>query len=87
MTTFLLAFLVMVFTVSIMAIGVILKDKPIRGTCASLSNFGGNLGSNGECVVCGKKSDDESICKVDLSSAMHKRLYYTADKPEKPLIH
>jgi hypothetical protein len=83
MATFLLAFLVMATGMSIMAVGVILKNKPIKGTCASLSN----LGTNGECVVCGKKADaaDDEVCVEVSQSTLKASLYYVADAPQQQI--
>lgn len=83
MATFILAFLVMATVVTIMAIGVIVRQKPIKGTCASLSN----LGANGECVICGKKpeSPDDNDCGDTTPSSLKQHLYYAADKPQKQI--
>jgi len=83
MATFLLAFLVMAIGMLIMAVGVILKKKPIKGTCASLSN----LGSNGECVVCGKKQEEikDQNCANMTPQQLKNNLYAAADAPQKQI--
>jgi len=75
MTTFLLAFIVMASVMAIMAVGMIIKKKPIKGTCASLSN----LTVDGECVVCGKKPEADDACEPDTPAALKSRLFYAAD--------
>jgi len=75
MATFVLAFVVMASVMAIMAIGLIIKRKPIKGTCASLSN----LTASGECVVCGKKPEVDSVCETDSPAALKTRLFYAAD--------
>jgi len=75
MATFLLAFTVMAIVMLMMAIGMILKKRPIKGTCASLSN----LTATGECVVCGKKPEADNACEPDTPSALKARLFYAAD--------
>jgi len=59
MTTFILSFMVLVVVMVIMAIGLIVRRKPIKGTCASLSQ----LSEDGECAVCGRKKDEISNCE------------------------
>lgn len=83
MATFVLAFVVMAIVMVIMAVGMIVKKKPIKGTCASLSN----LGANGECVVCGKKpeSSDDEACGDTSPQTLKKNLYYAADTPQKQI--
>lgn len=83
MTTFILAFFVMVTVMAIMAVGVIFKQKPIKGTCASLSN----LGSNGECVICGKKPEtlEDNECGDTTPSSLRQHLFYAADEPQKQI--
>jgi len=83
MATFVLAFVVMASVMVIMAIGMIVKKKPIKGTCASLSN----VGANGECIVCGKKpeSPDDENCGDASPQALKKNLYYAADTPQKQI--
>lgn len=83
MATFVLAFIIMATAMMIMAVGMIVKKKPIKGTCASLSN----LGANGECVVCGKKPDspDDENCGDTSPQAVKKSLYYAADAPQKQI--
>ena len=68
MTTLLLAFFFMVFIVAAMAIGVILSNKPIKGSCGGLSA----LGMKESCMICGGdesqwKKEVEIIGKADLA--------------------
>ncbi|WP_096086488.1 (Na+)-NQR maturation NqrM [Agaribacterium haliotis] len=63
MTTFILAFVVLLVIVCAMAIGVILGRKPISGSCGGMSA----LGMETECDVCGgdkAKCDKEQKKKV-----------------------
>lgn len=83
MTTFILAFFVLAVVISIMAVGVIFRKKPIAGTCASLNS----MGANGECVVCGKTlTESDSDCGDDPSpQSVKQRLFYAADNPQKQI--
>ena len=68
MLTLLLAFFIMLFIVAAMAIGVILSNKPIKGSCGGLSA----LGLKESCMVCGGdeeswKKEVEIIGKADLA--------------------
>lgn len=47
--TLLLAFLLMLFFVGAMAVGVMLGRKPIAGSCGGMEA----LGMDGECEICG----------------------------------
>ncbi|WP_370978511.1 (Na+)-NQR maturation NqrM [Agaribacterium sp. ZY112] len=49
MTTFILAFVVLLVIVCAMAVGVIFANKPIKGSCGGMSA----LGMETECDVCG----------------------------------
>ncbi len=55
MTTFLLAFAVLLLIVLAMSVGVIFANKPIKGSCGGMSA----LGMETECDVCG---GDTSKC-------------------------
>ena len=61
MITYLLAFLFFVSIVTAMAVGVILSNKPIKGSCGGLNA----LGMKQDCEICGKKADEiEEICET-----------------------
>lgn len=78
MATMLLAFLVMLLIVAGMAIGVILSNKPIKGSCGGLSA----LGMKESCMVCG---GDESQWKKEVDIIGKADLAYdaTAKAPHK----
>jgi hypothetical protein len=49
MSTFIAAFLVIAIAFSALAIGLILKNKPIEGTCGGVMTS-----EDGSCSICGK---------------------------------
>lgn len=59
-----LAALLTVF--ALMAIGLILRNKPIKGTCASLSN----IGMKENCEICGGDDDKCETNKTQGKSAV-----------------
>ena len=68
MMIMILTFLVMLTVVAAMAIGVILSNKPIKGSCGGLSA----LGMKEACMVCGGNEDEwkkevEILGKADLA--------------------
>lgn len=57
MVTLLLSFVILTLVVSAMAVGVILRGKPIKGSCGGIAA----LGMGQACDICGgdqKKCDD-----------------------------
>ena len=55
MATLLITFVFFVVLFAGMAVGVIMRRKPITGTCGGLNKFGGR----GDCEICG---GDQSKC-------------------------
>lgn len=49
---------------ALMAIGLILRNKPIKGTCASLSN----IGMKEDCEICG---GDASKCESNAKTRLY----------------
>jgi hypothetical protein len=76
MATMLIAFIVMLVVVAGMAIGVILSNKPIKGSCGGLSA----LGMKESCMVCG---GDESQWKKEVAIIGKADLGYDAATPVK----
>lgn len=58
MTTFLVAFAVVLILFSGMAVGVIFANKPIKGSCGGLNA----LGMKDGCEICGGKDD---VCEEE----------------------
>jgi len=54
MTTFLAVFVVFAVLFAAMAVGVILSNKPLKGSCGGLSA----LGMKSNCEVCGGDDDE-----------------------------
>ena len=68
MMIMIVTFLVMLTIVAAMAIGVILSNKPIKGSCGGLSA----LGMKDSCMICGGNEDEwkkqvEILGKADLA--------------------
>lgn len=68
MATILLAFGLMLIVITIMAVGVILSNKPIKGSCGGLSA----LGMKESCMICGGdetqwRKEVEILGKADLA--------------------
>lgn len=49
MTIYILAFIIMLLIVAGMALGAIVQNKPLKGTCGGLNN----IGMKRDCEVCG----------------------------------
>jgi hypothetical protein len=54
MFEFLLVFLVIAISFAAIAVGVIAKDKPIKGSCGGLAN----LEKGASCQICGRTSSE-----------------------------
>ncbi len=78
MEIYLLSFGFLVIIVSAMAIGVIVANKPIKGSCGGMSA----LGIDTECDICGgnpKKCEEETARKaVESKTSSAKDLSYNA---------
>lgn len=56
MSTIILAFVILLFIVVAMSVGVLMGRKPISGSCGGLAN----VGIEGKCSICG---DDPQKCE------------------------
>lgn len=74
MATLLAAFIFMLVLVAAMAIGVILSNKPIKGTCGGINA----LGMGQDCDVCGGKPED--CTKDEIEQSGDASLAYDASK-------
>lgn len=77
MATLAVSFVVLLAVVTAMAIGVILQNKPIKGSCGGIAS----LGMGRACDICGgdtKKCDEETKKKTGQSKAAS--LAYDATK-------
>lgn len=70
MTTIFLTFLILLLVVTGMAVGVIFRGKPIKGSCGGIAS----LGMGQACEICGgdknkceKESDSEPVSKKSLA--------------------
>ena len=54
MSIFLLSFAFFVIVIAAMAVGVIVKNRPIKGSCGGLNA----VGIEGDCMICGKSAAD-----------------------------
>jgi len=62
MTVFLITFVFFALIITLMAVGVIVKNKPIKGSCGGLND----VGIDGACVICGKDGKPKGIEQSDL---------------------
>jgi hypothetical protein len=79
MTTFLLAFGFLLIIVAAMAIGAIVQNKPIKGSCGGLAA----LGMGRDCEICGgdRTRCDEVNSDTDIAgSDTAKAEFYEADR-------
>jgi hypothetical protein len=75
MATFILAFLFFLLVVTGMAVGVIFRNRPIKGSCGGM----GALGLDTACDLCGgdpKVCEEETRVGADAAGT----LFYPADK-------
>lgn len=54
MTIFILAFIIMVLIVAGMALGAIVQNKPLKGSCGGLNK----IGMKKDCDICGGDDDE-----------------------------
>ena len=75
MATFLFSLLFFLLVVAGMSIGVILNNKPIKGSCGGM----GALGLDTACDICG---GDPNLCEDETrtASSAAEDLFYPADK-------
>lgn len=75
MATFILTFLFFLVVVAGMAVGVIFRNRPIKGSCGGM----GALGMDTACDICG---GDPSVCEEETRVAPDAAgsLFYPADK-------
>ena len=59
MNTFLISFVVILISFAALSIGLILRNKPISGSCGGIMNS-----VDGKCNICGK-TELESCAKTD----------------------
>lgn len=59
MNTFLISFVVILISFAALSIGLILRNKPISGSCGGIMNS-----DDGKCNICGK-TELESCAKTD----------------------
>lgn len=68
MTTIFLTFFILLLVVAGMAVGLIVRGKPIKGTCGGIASLG--LGQS--CEICGgdqKKCDTKTGSEVDTAES------------------
>lgn len=80
METVILAFVLMVLIVSAMAVGVIIKGKPIKGSCGGISS----LGMGTACDICGGDSSkcekEQKKSRKEAQTAEPKAAFYDASR-------
>lgn len=80
MMTFIITFILLALVIAAMAIGVIVQNKPIKGSCGGMAA----LGMASDCEICGgdrTKCEEETV-RVDSVSANEKSRaeFYDASK-------
>lgn len=78
MTTLLLAFGLMLTIVGAMAIGVLMGQRPIAGSCGGLAA----LGIDGECEICGGNPNACESVGSDAQDGLSADQFVDATKPE-----
>jgi uncharacterized protein len=77
MATFFITALVIALVMTAMAVGVLIADKPIKGSCGGM----GALGIDTACDICG---GDPKLCDEETrdseASLANPALFYSADK-------
>ncbi len=75
MSTFILAFLLLLIVMLGMALGVIMMNKTIKGSCGGLNAISGA----DKCLVCKKDVDPDSPLKERLQCPRAKKMLERAD--------
>lgn len=80
MMTFVFTFILLAIVISVMAVGVIFQNKPIKGSCGGLAALGMSSG----CEICGgdRMKCDEENASVNSTSKEDKQVaeFYDASK-------
>ncbi|MFD1217761.1 MULTISPECIES: (Na+)-NQR maturation NqrM [Microbulbifer] len=83
MTIYILAFVVMLLIITGMALGAIVQNKPLKGSCGGLNN----IGMKRDCDICGGDDDEcekeqERQRKIAEAKTARADLAYDASKPK-----